>query len=46
MQISVIGKNTMKLPIMPGQKISGRNAARVVPVDAMIGQAMRLAASA
>ncbi len=35
----------MNSPIMPGQNRSGRNAASVVAVEAVIGQAMRLAAS-
>jgi hypothetical protein len=42
----VIGRNFMNSPTMPGQNTSGRNAASVVAVEAMIGQAMRLAASA
>ena len=36
----------MNWPATPGQKISGRNAASVVAVDAVTGQNMRLAASA
>ena len=44
--IRVIGRNFMNSPTMPGQNSSGRKAARVVAVAAMIGQAMRLAARA
>ena len=33
-------------PIMPDQNSSGKNTLSVVAVDAMIGQAMRLAAKA
>ncbi len=36
----------MNSPTIPGQNSSGRNAARVVAVDAMIGHDMRLAAIA
>ena len=46
MAISVIGRNFMKSPMIPGQKIRGAKAARVVAVEAMIGQAMRRAARA
>jgi hypothetical protein len=42
--IRVIGRNFMNSPTMPGQNSSGRKAASVVAVEAMIGQAMRLAA--
>jgi hypothetical protein len=42
---SVIGRNFMNSPTMPGQNSNGRKAAKVVAVEAMIGQAMRLAAS-
>ena len=42
--ISVIGRNFMNSPTMPGQNMSGRKAASVVIVEAAIGQAMRLAA--
>ena len=41
---SVIGRNFMNSPTTPGQNTSGRKAASVVAVAAMIGQAMRLAA--
>jgi len=34
----------MNSPMMPGQKTSGTKAARVVAVEAMIGQDMRRAA--
>ena len=37
---SVIGKITIKLPIIPGQSPSGKNAAKVVAVEAIIGQAI------
>ncbi len=37
--IKVIGNKPIKLPIIPGQNISGKNAANVVAVDAIIGQA-------
>jgi len=40
----VIGKYFMNSPIMPGQNSNGINAAKVVAVEAVIGQAMRLAA--
>ena len=36
----------MNLPDTPGQKTSGRKAARVVPMEADTGQNMRLAAPA
>ena len=42
---SVIGRYFMNSPTMPGQNRSGRKAASVVAVEAVIGQAMRLAAS-
>ena len=35
---SVMGKNFMNSPMMPGKKIMGPKAASVVKVDAMIGQ--------
>ena len=41
----VMGRNFMNSPTMPGQNSSGANAARVVAVDAMMGQLIRLAAS-
>ncbi len=41
----VIGRNFMNSPTTPGQNMSGRKATNVVAVAAMIGQAMRLAAS-
>ena len=41
----VMGKYFMNAPIMPGQKISGVNTANVVAVEAMMGQAIRFAAS-
>ena len=37
--IRVRGKNFMNSPTMPGQNVIGKNAANVVAVDAMIGQA-------
>ncbi len=37
--ISVSGRYFMNSPTMPGQKVIGKNAARVVAVDAMIGTA-------
>ena len=37
--IRVIGKNFMNSPIIPGQNTIGRNAARVVDVDAITGMA-------
>ncbi len=37
--MSVIGRYFIKLPMIPGQKASGINAARVVAVEAIIGQA-------
>ncbi len=40
---TVCGRKNMKLPQMPGQKNIGLNAATVVKVDAMIGQATSLA---
>ena len=40
----VIGRNFMNSPTIPGQKISGKKAARVVAVDAIIGNAILLAA--
>ena len=43
--IRVIGRNFMNSPTMPGQKSKGRKAAKVVAVEAMIGQAMRFAAA-
>ena len=43
---SVIGKNFMNSPTIPGQKSSGAKAARVVAVEAIIGHAIRLAAIA
>ena len=42
--ISVIGRYFMNSPDMPGHNASGTKAARVVHVEAMIGQAIRLAA--
>ena len=44
MAMSVIGRNFMNSPTTPGQNSKGMNAARVVAVEAVIGQAMRLAA--
>ena len=41
----VIGRNFTNSPTIPGQKTSGRKAARVVAVEAMIGHDMRFAAS-
>ena len=43
---TVIGRNFMNSPTTPGQNSSGRNTTSVVAVEAMMGQAMRLAASA
>ena len=43
---SVIGRNFMNWPTMPGQNNNGAKAARVVAVDAVIGHAMRFAAAA
>ena len=40
----VMGRNFMNSPTTPGQKINGMKAAKVVAVDATIGQAMRWAA--
>ena len=37
--IRVSGRNLMNLPTMPGQKIIGKNAAKVVTVDTIIGMA-------
>ena len=37
--MSVIGKKNINSPISPGQTISGEKAARVVAVEAIIGQA-------
>ena len=42
-QITVIGKNFMNLPTMPGHTSSGVNTIKVVTVDEMIGQAIRWA---
>ncbi len=44
--IRVRGRYFINSPTTPGQNISGMKTARVVAVDAMIGQAMRLAARA
>ena len=44
--ISVIGRYFMNSPDVPGQSASGTNAASVVHVEAMIGNAMRMAARA
>ena len=44
-QITVIGKNFIKLPTIPGQNSSGRNTINVVTVEAIIGQAIRTAPS-
>ena len=43
--ISVIGKYFINSPIIPGQNISGAKAAKVVAVEAIIGHAIRSAAS-
>ena len=40
-----MGRYFMNSPTMPGQNSSGAKAARVVAVDAMIGQLIRRAAS-
>ena len=37
--IKVIGSHCMNFPTIPSHKISGKNAARVVAVDAIIGNA-------
>ena len=37
---SVIGKITINLPMVPGHKPNGKNAASVVAVEAIIGQAI------
>ena len=37
--IKVIGSHCINLPTIPSHKISGKNAASVVAVDAMIGRA-------
>ena len=42
--ISVSGRYFMNSPDVPGQRANGTKAASVVQVDAMIGQAMRIAA--
>jgi hypothetical protein len=39
--IRVIGRYFMNSPTIPGQKSSGRKAARVVAVEEMMGIAMR-----
>ena len=44
--MSVIGRNFMNSPTMPGQNSNGMKAARVVAVAAVIGHAMRFAAAA
>ena len=44
--ITVIGRNFMNSPTTPDQNNSGKNTHSVVAVEAMIGQAMRLAARA
>jgi len=41
---TVTGKYRMNWPVTPGQSIRGKNAASVVPTEAIIGQNMRLAA--
>ncbi len=38
--INVFGKKLIKVPIIPGQNNKGTNAANVVAVDAIIGQAI------
>ena len=45
-KITVIGRNFINSPIIPDQNSNGKNTDNVVSVDAMIGHAMRLAASA
>ena len=40
--ISVTGRYLMKLPTIPGQNISGKNAASVVAVDEIMGIAISL----
>ena len=40
--IRVIGKYFMNSPANPGQKIRGKNAARVVAVEEIIGRAIFL----
>ena len=41
----VMGMNFIKSPVTSGQKRRGKNTARVVAVDAVIGQAIRFDAS-
>ena len=41
----VSGRNIIKSPVVPGQNNKGKNTARVVAVDAIMGHAIRLAAS-
>ena len=43
--IKVIGRNFMNSPTIPGQNINGMNAASVVAVEAIMGPAIRLAAT-
>ena len=38
---TVIGKNFINSPTIPGQNTNGKKAASVVAVEAMIGAAMR-----
>ena len=40
----VMGRNFINSPTIPGQKINGKKAAKVVAVDAIIGKAILLAA--
>ena len=44
--IRVMGRNFMNSPTMPGQNSRGIKTASVVAVEAIIGHAMRCAASA
>ena len=45
-RITVMGRNFMNSPTIPVQNRSGKNTLSVVAVEAMMGHAMRLAASA
>ena len=44
--ITVIGRNFINSPTIPGQNSNGVNTASVVTVEAVTGQAMRIAAEA
>ena len=45
-QINVIGKYFINSPANPGQKIKGKKAAKVVAVEAIIGNAIFFEAAA